>query len=606
MTAPMLLLFGVTVAAPAVQQPRVEVALRSRQVYLGEPFGVSVLLHDLPGDPAPPDVSGWSQDFEVHELGRQGSSQSLSVVGGRFRRRQTVRYDYELTPKTAGDADGVVYLPTVAVTADGKEYRSRPRTLLVKPPDEPGAVVVRIEADPPRPYVRQPVTLRLVVESEPVRGNLRTDPLLSLVDEGGVPQQLQVSWLSDDRLPEGLAPVVPEQSWLRDHADDAVGFGVNGVGRGRLGGGVFLSGVLWFEPDLIERPRSAEGVWRHVLERRFVPDRVGTFELPAATLRGGHRIDRESYDSVFVRSQPFTLEVRGAPDDRPPSFSGAVGSFILEADLDRRRIQVGEPVQLTLDLRGIGDVGRVAPPDLAADPAVAAEFRVYPPTETVTDRGKRFVYTLRPRSEAVASFPPVSLTYFDTQTERFESIETLKLPVTVVPADGHAGSEPPAAEAAAAPTEDAPPAGGFPDLRWPADQRIDERRPLAMIAAMVALYLLVWFALRTAKSRAGVNRAAAARDARRLLESGGGPDTVLRSFRIWAGALTGDTGDGLTAAEIDAVMRSRGLSGEAATQVGALLGTCEQARYGGAVDAPDRALPLLDEAIRQTRKGQPS
>ena len=66
--------------------------------------------------------------------------------------------------------------------------------------------------------------------------------------------------------------------------------------------------------------------------------------------------------------------VKYVNDKAPPSFAGAVGrGFSLEAAADRSVVQLGDPITLTLTIRGDGNLGNVALPALEGEHGFSPE-----------------------------------------------------------------------------------------------------------------------------------------------------------------------------------------------------------------------------------------
>ena len=114
-------------------------------------------------------------------------------------------------------------------------------------------------------------------------------------------------------------------------------------------------------------------------ERTMVPLKTGTFDFEPASvvvdvvtrwrrdLFGGRVPER--LRKRRAEDLPRRLVVREIPSlGRPPGFAGAVGQgFTLEVSADRSVVQIGDPIQLTLVLRGDGNLESAGLPTLAED-----------------------------------------------------------------------------------------------------------------------------------------------------------------------------------------------------------------------------------------------
>src|SRR5690606_40099083 len=69
--------------------------------------------------------------------------------------------------------------------------------------------------------------------------------------------------------------------------------------------------------------------------------------------------------SADLQAESLTLQVDPWPlDGQPPEFTGAVGRFTVDAEVEPRRLAVGETCRLTVKIAGDGDLTRFAAPAL--------------------------------------------------------------------------------------------------------------------------------------------------------------------------------------------------------------------------------------------------
>jgi hypothetical protein len=131
-----------------------------------------------------------------------------------------------------------------------------------------------------------------------------------------------------------------------------------------------------------------------------------------------------------------TLEVGAVPlDGRPESFAGAVGrGYSLEVSVDRSVVQVGDPITLTLTLRGEGNLETAGLPPLSAkgllDPT---QFRV--PAGDLHGRlegdAKRFSAVVRVQDEEVGEIPALEYSWFDAETQSFKTTRSRPIALSV-------------------------------------------------------------------------------------------------------------------------------------------------------------------------------
>ena len=143
-------------------------------------------------------------------------------------------------------------------------------------------------------------------------------------------------------------------------------------------------------------------------------------QLQTGTVRDGFGFPRPRHEMFRALGQRRQLVVRPLPQaNRPPSFAGAIGSgFAIELQASRTVVAVGDPIQLTIRLRGDGPLAGLSLPPLAGPQALPPAHFTVPdgsPAGVVDEdgRGKRFEVTARVRSAEVREIPSIAFAYFD-------------------------------------------------------------------------------------------------------------------------------------------------------------------------------------------------
>jgi hypothetical protein len=180
-----------------------------------------------------------------------------------------------------------------------------------------------------------------------------------------------------------------------------------------------------------------------------MPLREGEFELAPATLDATEvtRWQRDFFGTrrpaetrrIFAQGEAHKLLVKAPPDlDRPPSFAGAVGrGFSLEVTADRSVVQLGDPITLTLTIRGDGNLANVALPRLEGEHGFSpAQFRL-PEGDVsgeVVGDAKTFKLPVRVLDDAVREVPALRYSWFDPELGRYETSESRPIALSVRPA----------------------------------------------------------------------------------------------------------------------------------------------------------------------------
>ncbi len=168
--------------------------------------------------------------------------------------------------------------------------------------------------------------------------------------------------------------------------------------------------------------------------RTLLPDTPGQYSSIPITCRtrkvtqwgrdlfGDSRPRRDA--PALAAGEPLNLTVKDVPlTDRPPSYSGAVGrGFSIDVSADRSVVRVGDPIALTITIRGDGNLERVSVPPLETNEGLSASlFQIpqEPVAGTVDDNQKQFSVNVRVKDQAVTQIPAIAFSWFDPYEERF-------------------------------------------------------------------------------------------------------------------------------------------------------------------------------------------
>ena len=139
--------------------------------------------------------------------------------------------------------------------------------------------------------------------------------------------------------------------------------------------------------------------------------------------------------NIKMASRPMTIETKQLPTAETSSsgFSGAIGHFNLSVEAKPTTVEVGDPITLTMTVSGTGNFDRVAPPTFPGD----QQWKTYPPSAEFkpgagpTQGAKHFEQAIVVKDEHVAEIPPVSFVFFDPATEKYVSLTSPPIPLSV-------------------------------------------------------------------------------------------------------------------------------------------------------------------------------
>lgn len=137
-----------------------------------------------------------------------------------------------------------------------------------------------------------------------------------------------------------------------------------------------------------------------------------------------------SYQTVpkAVASRPVKIKVKALPGVQPADFSGVVGKIDLKATLNKDSVNVNDAVNLKIIISGNGNLKIASAPVLnlspdieVYDPKISDELKNGP---NGTTGQKSFEFLLIPRHYGNFTIPPISYSYFNIATGRYEKLRT--------------------------------------------------------------------------------------------------------------------------------------------------------------------------------------
>lgn len=137
----------------------------------------------------------------------------------------------------------------------------------------------------------------------------------------------------------------------------------------------------------------------------------------------------------------ITINVKALPDNKPASFSGAVGSFSLTSDINTQNLKTNDAITIKLTLSGTGNMKLIQTPEVE----FPNDFEIYDPK--VDDKvslsaaglsgNKVFEYLAIPRHAGDFTIPAVEFTYFDTKSKSYKTLKTKEYKIHVEKGKGN-------------------------------------------------------------------------------------------------------------------------------------------------------------------------
>ena len=177
--------------------------------------------------------------------------------------------------------------------------------------------------------------------------------------------------------------------------------------------------------------------YRYVILRRTVlyPQKTGKLNIEPLSLSVSVAVPTNRRDifgrfltqnaNITVAAKNRTVNVKPLPlEGRPDDFTGAVGEFDFTVKTDKNSLDASEAFQLSVEANGNGNLKLFDLPK----PNLPSKLEVYEPENADrvrTNLGgmsglKRSTYTVVPAYKGKYPIPPISFSYFNPKTERYE------------------------------------------------------------------------------------------------------------------------------------------------------------------------------------------
>ena len=504
--AAVLLVLALTVPASGAEPITVQAVVETDRVYAGESFAYRVIVEG-----ATPQVQPQLPALDAFEVAYEGgqdvSSHSISIINGR--RTETVIEQYYFQYRLTALSPGQHTIPAATLTIDGGTYRTEPIAIAVVQPMEHQDFKLRLALEKGQVYVGEPVKLQLTwYLRQNVRGFALSMPLAGAFVTGdpAAPADAQQRLLNGEYV---AVPFLGSEVLARR-------------GQGTLNGEQFTT--LTLEKVLIPQEVGQFRIGPAAVELNVVTGQAPSRSLLDDFFSGSSFLrnspfGREATRKLVVPSNELSLEVLPLPEPRPASFTGLVGAYSIETAAAPTAVNVGDPITLTIRIRGPEPLGNVPAPALHTQRSLIEDFKVSdePTAPVVRDGSAVFTQTVRALNDRVTAIPPLDLSFFDVEAGEYRTVQSAPIPlvvratrqVTAADAVGGIGETPAAAavetrlEGIAHNYEDA---GVLTDQGMGLPERLRHPAWLAALLGPMAIYLGL-AAVHVARRRSGADTA---------------------------------------------------------------------------------------------------
>jgi hypothetical protein len=403
------------------------------------------------------------EDFDKYE---GGTSQNFSFINGQV--HSSIIYTYILSPKK----EGTFKIEPIRFQVGDKQYTAAPVTLTVIPA-QPGISVPQ--------------------------GNVQAMPKSGVRPRGDLPNE-------DESIFVG-ASVDKDTVYVNQQVTWTLGYYTDGRVE------------LLRSPNY--SPPSSEGFWvedlppqnkyySNIHNRQYLISEIKRAYFPTAPGAysiGEARVDivvddlgRGNINDFFSRgmsggfgqqrsltTKPIKVFVKPLPEKgKPADFNGAVaGNLSVTMTADKQTANVGEPVNVTVEVNGTGNMRTLSPPKLSG----IDKFKFYESGNStdsfkqdyVVSGRRKFQFVIVPQVEGQFTVPPVSIPYFDPAKRSYRVAQSEPVPLRINPGTAENGRK-------------IVYAGGGDDFQvLNRDIRFIHTPPAALTAARAPFYSRSWF-----------------------------------------------------------------------------------------------------------------
>ncbi|MCX5882814.1 MAG: BatD family protein [Deltaproteobacteria bacterium] len=139
-----------------------------------------------------------------------------------------------------------------------------------------------------------------------------------------------------------------------------------------------------------------------------------------------------------IRTEPLSITVKPLPPfNAKGQFSGLVGTFQIQSEVDKTTLNVGESATLSVNVSGTGNIMDAAAPEIAIPDAFkrykdAPQEDIQPGMNGYTGK-KVFRTALVPLKEGQYTLEPIAFNFFDVSSGQYQTRLTTPVSITVHP-----------------------------------------------------------------------------------------------------------------------------------------------------------------------------
>jgi hypothetical protein len=387
---------------------------KSADIYVGEKFGYHIIIdgENKPGQVDLTPLAGYNPQSAGN---RDVSQTSISIINGKT--TQNITKQYVMSYSLTSNQTGRIQLPPVTVTLDGKNYQTNPVEVNILKPDTTDQLDLEVTLSEQQCYVGQPIIMTIKFYISTDIGDFQFN-IPAFTNDAFYLEEPDISHQQAKEYDLGNGTTVFVSQYRTTHnGKDSILLSFSKVLIPRYSGEIEISPTSVSADVVVGRARSRDP---------FADD----------SFFGGFFGSQKEYKRFMVGSLPLKLKVMPLPEEgKPVGFYGLVGQYTITASATPTKVNVGDPITLTIKIGGGKYLKPVQWPALEHLSELAQNFKV--PSEkaapTIENGCKVFTQTIRANNDKVVEIPPIPLVYFDAGKGVYAVAKTEPIKLEVSP-----------------------------------------------------------------------------------------------------------------------------------------------------------------------------
>lgn len=406
----------------------VSMSVSSREAYVGSPIQLQISINNASDyeQPALPQIDG----VDIRSAGAPSQSSQVTIINGRRSESRSVVLRYLITPRRAGTFE----IPPLTFKVDGKSVRTEPLRFVATKSETGDLLFVELTGKKDKVFVGQPLEMTLRIYIKPYRDQeheitLSEGDMWNMISDHTTwgSFQKRIEEMANNRQRPGGKEVLrkDDQGEERAYYMYEIDAQVYPTKAGKITGD---------DIQIVVNYPTALGRSRDPFDSFFEDTPFGGSFMSSPF---SNRLSVTSARPVVAEATVDTTEVLPVPaKGRPLDYRGAVGQYKIVAQASPVNVHAGDPITLNLGIIGTGPMELVQAPPLSELPELK-QFKVsnQPLAGYVQDDSKVFSTKIRPRQAGITSIPAIPFSFFNPETEQFETVYSDPIAITVEKAE---------------------------------------------------------------------------------------------------------------------------------------------------------------------------